>query len=464
MKLSELATRCTGNLHGADIEFDSLSTDTRTIQRGDLFVALKGDNFDGHDYVETAIEKGAGAVVVSRYLSALAVPALEVADTCTALGKAGQLQRERSAAVVTAITGSSGKTSVKGFLQSVCELAGSTLATRGNFNNHIGVPLTLMELQPSHQFAVVEAGTNSEGEIAYLTDLIRPDVAMVTNVMPAHIGGFGSLEAIAREKSAIYGQANLKTAIVNLDDQFAPDFLQRLKGKQIIGVRELSAGSSQVGPVSDIAVDRELTISSLSADSAGCYQFRMSVEGMEYDVKLSVPGRHQVINAAMAAAAAVAMGIEPLLLAEGLKSYFGSPGRMQVVETGYCKVLIDDTYNANPGSMRAAVDFIVGFDAPCLVLGDMGELGSAGAQLHAELGEYARERGVQQLLAWGELSRSTVDAFGEGGSWYPSCDALLTAVGHLNLKNNAVLVKGSRSAKMERVVAQLEECHGVQKC
>ncbi|ACR10967.1 UDP-N-acetylmuramoyl-tripeptide--D-alanyl-D-alanine ligase [Teredinibacter turnerae T7901] len=458
MKLSQLKLDSAKTLVGGDAEFFCVSTDTRSLQPGDLFVALRGEHFDGHAYIAQAIEKGACAVVVDTVQAEIAVPQWVVKDTVRALGFIAANKRAEFEGAVVGLTGSSGKTSVKGMLEAVCRQAGPTVATAGNLNNHIGVPQTLMRLE-QQAFAIVEAGTSGFGEIAYLTSLIQPEVALVNNVMPAHMAGFGSLDAIAQEKGDIYGGSNLRCAVINLDDNYAQEFLARNGGITTIGFT-----ASPIQYEKNSGVDTLIYGECLTPDGMGCYSFDLVLEGNRFPVNLQVPGKHSVNNALAAASCAVALGVAHELIAKGVSQFQGVAGRMQRVSTKCCHTLINDTYNANPGSMRAAANYLAHAKHSVMVVGDMGELGSDELAQHFDLGRYAKSQKIKNLFAVGELSKQTVAGFGEGATWFEDKVALASALQQQDLSDAVVLVKGSRSAKMEEVIELLVKNDEVSQC
>ncbi|SMF02476.1 UDP-N-acetylmuramoyl-tripeptide--D-alanyl-D-alanine ligase [Alteromonadaceae bacterium Bs31] len=463
MMLSDLCKRVHGKLLGADVSIQAISTDTRTIKKGDVFLALRGESFDGHEFVKSAQDKGAAAVVVDNEL-ALPLPQLVVKDTLTALGQAGALNRESSNSTVIAITGSSGKTSVKGMLQSILSGAGETLATEGNFNNHIGVPITLLRINEQHRYSVIEAGTGGKGEIAYLVDLIQPQVALVNNVSLAHGLGFGSEQAIAEEKSEIYKNADI--GVVNLMDKHTNIFMERLVDKKIFAYSKVDESASHKDSAKKLNISQSALIlaSNLFCNTKGGYRFVLSYGEQSVPVELSVPGLHSVDNALAAAACAVATGLNLECVAKGLSGFSGVRGRMQTVASAAVAQLIDDTYNANPASMRAAIDFLASQATPVLVVGDMGELGEAEIQEHRKLGEYAKNKGIQQMFAVGPLSLHAVNAFGEGGKWFETQDAMKAFLARAKIEAASVLVKGSRYTHMENIIKYLQQLKGAEKC
>lgn len=444
MRLSEVAAQTGGELSGGDCAFTSVSIDSRQIAAGQLFVALRGDRFDGHDFLQSALQAGACGLVVEQLAEDLPLPQLCVADAYRALGTIGQMHRAQYRGRLIGLTGSSGKTTVKGLLAAVLRRAGPVLATQGNYNNHIGVPLTLLRLG-QEPFAVVEMGTSGRGEIAYLTNLARPSVALVNNIMAAHVEGFGSLAAIAKEKAQIYGQLREdETAIINLDDHFADEFVAATRRCRQLGFTRTQESSSV--EITTLRASRE------GLDSAGCPHFDLLWQAQRQPVQLQVLGAHNVANALAAAACALAVGCSLEDIAAGLASFKGEHGRMQYLGRYRGAIVIDDSYNANPGSVHAAIDYLVqGSSRGFLVLGDMGELGEDSDALHREVGQYAADSGVHSLYAVGPSAALAAQAFGSGGHTYTDQRALFNALApHLG-SGDTVLIKGSRSARMERV-------------
>lgn len=448
MRLSFLEEKGVGCLLGNDCDFESVSTDTRTIKNGDVFVALIGPNFDAHSLLEEAEKKGACALVVQRDVKT-SLPTILVDNTTLALGKIAHLYREGFSGKVITITGSCGKTTARGMLQSICEMAGTCVATTGNLNNQIGVPLTLFNLRVDKDFAVVEAGTSEKGEIGYLSDLIAPDVAVALNVMPAHVEGFGSLGAIALEKADIYqGLKENGTAIVNLDDENLYPLIKNIKAKKI------GFTLKKESVLDECQLDSCVVLTKPRRDEVGRYSFEIKVNDVTEDVKLKVLGAHNLQNAAAVTACAWAAGIDLKKIKKGLESYNGSAGRMQIVAAYNEAVVIDDTYNANPGSMKAAIDYLSGFEDSFLICGDMAELGSESHFHHQDIGLYAKNKGIKHLYSVGDQASATSESFGAGhhfGSKGELADRVKSEID----KNSVVLVKGSRSAKMETVVEAL---------
>ncbi|TQV79421.1 UDP-N-acetylmuramoyl-tripeptide--D-alanyl-D-alanine ligase [Exilibacterium tricleocarpae] len=429
------------DVHG---RFTRVSTDTRSLQAGDLFVALRGDNFDGHRFVGDALKRGACAVVVDTRQTQLAAPQLVVADTIQALGQIAALNRAAFRGRLVAITGSSGKTSVKGMAASILGQRGSTLATRGNLNNHIGVPLTLLELNDEHEFAVIEMGANSAGEIEYLTGLAGPDVALVNNVMPAHLEGFGSIDGVARAKSEIFsGLGAGGIAVVNLDDNYSGQYLQQLRGKNIV----------------TFSLDQDAAdfrAAQHGSDAAGNVWFELQGPAGTARIQLRVMGQHNVANALAAAACSFAVGAELADIRAGLESFQNIAGRMQVTAGIAGSLIIDDSYNANPSSVRAAIDTLVARSGETvLVLGDMAELGDEAREQHHQIGAYARSRGAARLVTVGQLSQAASAAFGAGAEHFATHEAAVAHLRPLLHGDMVLLVKGSFSSRMGTVVRAL---------
>lgn len=440
--LSELAVACQGQLQGPDCRIETVSTDTRHLPPAALFVALQGERFDAHDFVVEAEAQGAQALVVSRPVNTR-LPCIRVSDTRLALGQLGRFNRERCSLQRVALTGSCGKTTVKQLLASILAQAGSTLATHGNLNNEIGVPLTLLQLDASHRYAVLELGANHLGEIAYTASLVQPDLALVTNVMPAHLEGFGSLDGVLAAKSEIY-QALPESgqALISLDSPYAEHWLA------------LNAGRAKttfgLNPQADVrATDLELR----TLDGS---RFRLWLGTESWPAQIALPGQHNVFNAVAAAAAAWKLGLSPQQILVGLAQATNVGGRLKIQSGIYGIKLIDDSYNANPGSVRAAIDVLAGLKgARYLVLGDMGELGAEAARFHAEVGAYAQASGIERFYAWGPLMQHAVAGF-RGGQHFTDRQQLLAALKAEINAESTVLIKGSRSARMDEVVAGLK--------
>ena len=442
MTLSELAAPLQATLTGADAVFQNVCTDSRSLQRGDLFVALCGEHFDGHDYVAQAVAGGAAAALVSRALE-LPLPQLRVADTQRALGRLGAHNRSLYGGPLVAITGSSGKTTVKNMVTAVLSQRGRTLATQGNCNNEIGVPLTLLRLEPGVAFAVVEMGAARAGDIAWLCELGRPSIALLLNAMPAHLQGFGSVEDVAAAKGEIYdGLSDADVAIINADLPWASAWRARA-GK----ARVLDFGVAAAAAVSARAI---------RCDALQGVCFTASTPAGDIPVQLSLPGEHNVANALAAIAVGLACELSPGEIRAGLERVRPVAGRLCPARSSAGATVIDDCYNANPGSVRAAIDLL----ASCagrrtLILGAMRELGANSAALHRQVGAYARERGLDAFWGVGPELRGAVAAFGRGGRFFADREAAASAAAGAFGRDNTVLVKGSRSAGMERLLRAL---------
>lgn len=448
MRLTDVALRVQGQLQNGDCEIIAVSTDSRRTMPGDVFVALVGDNFDGHNFLDAAVQAGAAGVVVQHANVHISQPQLIVPDTLKALGTIGAMRRESFTGTVVAVTGSCGKTSVKGMLASIFSRCGSAVATYGNYNNQIGVPLTLMQLS-SQDYAVIEVGTSFPGEIGYLTGLVTPHVSLVNNIAPAHVGGFSGLEAIADEKSEIYSLLDAdQTAVINLDDDFAPRFINQTRHCRQLG---FTRKSGMVEPLARMVEAHEERL-----DQRGRPVFRLETSVGSCDVQLQVAGQFNIANALAAAACALASDVSLDDIVAGLADYAGEKGRMQFYRTVAGSTIIDDTYNANPVAVKAAIDLLETFaGSRYLVLGDMAELGDCARLAHEEIGEYAASKKVTAVYSWGGDAALAARAFGKSGYAYNSKSDLVAAL-LPQLKSNAtVLVKGSRSARMEEVVKQL---------
>jgi UDP-N-acetylmuramoyl-tripeptide--D-alanyl-D-alanine ligase len=437
MRLHELAQALNAAAVGADVEIGAVVSDSRKLIPGCLFVALKGPRYDGHRFAAQALEQGAAAVMARADAKLAISPALIVDDTLLALGQLAAWHRARLPAKVAAITGSNGKTTVKEMLAAILAVevgAEGVLATEGNLNNDIGMPLTLLRLTPAHRYAAIEMGMNHPGEIAYLTDIARPDVALVNNALRAHLEGLGNVAAIARAKGEIY--AGLKDdgiAIINADDPHA-NLWRDLASQHPV----MSFG---VGEQADVRI----------RSSSGPLWLQTPVGAIE--TVLRVPGEHNRRNAAAAATLALALGVDAATIAEGLANYGGVKGRLQSHAGILGATLIDDSYNANPDSVQAAIQVLAGCPGQrILVLGDMGELGADAVHLHREVGEKARAAGIDRLLCLGELTLNTVQAFGERGMHFERIEELLAEIECALAPDVTLLVKGSRFMKMERVV------------
>lgn len=443
LTLTDVAEALGASYSGPGLRVSRVSTDTRASAPESLYFALKGERFDGHDFVEQAVLNGAVAVVVSHPTS-VTVPQLIVPDVRYALGQLGRYLRRRLAPRVVALTGSAGKTTVKEMLASILSEAGPTLATQGNFNNEVGVPLTLLRLTPEHRYAVVEMGARFPGDIAYVAELAEPDVALVTNVGAAHLEGMGSEAGIAETKGDIYRKlAAGGTAVVNADSPWADFWLGRMPG----GIAVLRFGE---------AAGADVAARDVCLNDRGEAGFRLVTPQGEVSVQLPVPGRHNVGNALAAAGAALALGLSPAQIAAGLARTPVVTGRLARCQGIFGLQLIDDSYNANATSLKAALDVLAAAPGTrILVLGDMHELGADAARYHVEAGVEAKRLGIEHLFSLGTLAARAVEGFGEGGENFETLEDLLRHIKSLAGNSVTVLVKGSRSARMERVVQGL---------
>jgi UDP-N-acetylmuramoyl-tripeptide--D-alanyl-D-alanine ligase len=449
ISLKQLADVCEGRLIGGDVTVSSISTDSRSIAAGDLYIALVGDNFDGNDYAQDAIAKGASAVIVSRVIDGITTPQILVTDGARALAKIAQWHRLQWAKDIVAITGSCGKTTVKGMVASILSEVGNTLATSGNLNNHIGVPKTLLRLQPENEFAVIEMGASAVGEIGYLVQLAKPQVALVNNVVPAHLEGFGSIEAIASTKGEIYqGLTENGTAIVNLDDRFAGQWLKSLGKKSWLGFSVLDHSA-------------EFHSTEMELDDFGRPQFVLNAEGKHLRVQLNVLGRSNVANALAAAACSAPFGATPEQMKAGLEKFSAVPGRLVSMQGVNQSRVIDDSYNANPGSVKAAIDVLAELSGDkILVLGEMGELGDEAEAAHREIGRYAVAAGINYFYGTGHLCQEACREFGPDSFYFDTKEALVQQLLPALSQDSAVLVKGSRSSAMDTVVSAITEAKG----
>jgi len=445
MTLAAAARVLNGTHHGPDRTFTGVSTDTRTLARDELFVALTGPNFDGHAFLDVAARRGAAGAIVARPDHA-PLPTVHVQDTRLALGQLAAHWRRQFDIPVIAVTGSNGKTTVKNMIAAILNERGPTLATQGNLNNEIGVPLTLLRLKPGDRFAVIEMGMNHAGEIDTLTHLARPTVALVNNAAAAHLAGLGTVEAVARAKGEIYAGLDANgVAIVNADDEFA-DLWRHLAAPH----RLVTFGLDRPADVTaDYTLDAEGSTIRLTTPQGGI------------TMRLSLLGRHNVLNALAAGSAAQAAGASLADIRAGLEKLKAVSGRLEVKRGLNGARVLDDTYNANPGSLTAGIEVLrTASGERLLVLGDMGELGLTAEDIHRRVGELARRVGIKRLYAVGELSRAAVEAFGEGAKHFASQEALVKDLRRDLHADTTVLVKGSRLMKMERVVAGIVETDG----
>jgi len=444
LQLSQVAEMVQGQLQGEDKCISSLSTDTRNLHQGDLFVALEGDRFDGHAFINKDIESLAVGVLVHKQVDTT-LPSITVDDTLKGLSRWAQAWRHVVAPKLAAITGSNGKTTVKQMLSNVLSLAGSTCYTQGNLNNHIGVPLTLLTLREYHEYAVIEMGANHFGEINHLSCLAEPDIAIITNAGPAHLEGFGSVEGVSRAKGEIMnGLGEAGVIVLNADDQYLDAWLSMARDRNLTVV---TFGFNDKADVKGVAHNGN--------------HLAIKIGSQTIEVNLPLPGKHNACNALGVAAVAYQLNIDLALIKQGLESAHHVQGRLQTKQGLAGSIILDDTYNANPGSLSAAIEVLCAQPKePWLVIGDMGELGEEAEQIHAQIGIKAKSAGVKKLFALGELSKHAVNSFGHQASHFDEHNQLSEALlAQLN-DNCCVLVKGSRAMHMEDVVDSLVERAG----
>jgi UDP-N-acetylmuramoyl-tripeptide--D-alanyl-D-alanine ligase len=441
--LSDFAKACGGKLHGTDRQYKAVSSDTRTLAAGDLFIALRGPRYNANEFVSGASSAGAAGALVDT-LQSVAIPQIVVPDTQVALEKAGHAWRSQFSIPVVGVAGSNGKTTAKEMTAAILGAAGETLATRGNLNNHIGVPLTLFRIEPTHRFAVVEMGANAAGEVAHLVEIGRPTVGLITNAGAEHLEGFGSIEGVARaEGEMVAGLTADATAIINADDEFA-DLWRNSTAARVVtfGVQK---------PADFTATDIKTGV----GPEGFLTQFNLVSPLGHVAIELHMGGRHNVANALAAASAATAAGAKLEHVAAGLGAVRAVAGRLQFKKTATGGWLIDDSYNANPSSMKAGIEVLAGLDGrKWLVMGDMAELGEFAQSSHAEIGVFAREHGIERLFAIGQLAALAVESFGRGAQWFAEGAALAEALKSAPA-DVRMLIKGSRVNRLERVVDAL---------
>ncbi|MDX1340735.1 MAG: UDP-N-acetylmuramoyl-tripeptide--D-alanyl-D-alanine ligase [Reinekea sp.] len=437
--LSEWAAKCQGVVVGDDIEVSDISTDTRTLAEGDAYVALVGEFFDGHHYINTAINKGASVLIVEHEQENCSLPQLVVTDTKKALGYLAMLLRDRFQGQVVALTGSAGKTSTRAMLQHIFSLQPGLLATDGNFNNDIGVPKTWFRLSEKHQRVLLEFGANAQGEIEWLGAISKPHISLLLNAGSAHVEGFGGVEGVRLGKGEIIDATESEGGVVlNQDDPAFNSWLKRAGDRKVVSFGKHT--------------DADVCLLSFKNSASGS-EFTLSLPDGDISVSWSMLGKHMALNAAAAAATAWLAGVSELDIAQGLSEMSPEPGRMEPVESNFGGALIHDAYNANPESFRAAIDVLadIGGDT-LLIAGDMAELGDESEQMHREVGLYARGK-IKNVWTIGERSEQIADAF--GGHHFQTIGDLLSMLPAKLETETAVLVKGSRSSGMERVVEAL---------
>ena len=431
-------------LSPTDISFTSISTDSRSLQPGALFIALSGTNFDGHDYIAKAIAKGAAALIIQKPYPNATIPTFLVDDTYKALGKIAAAWRAQFSCPIIALTGSCGKTTTKTLIANILAKSGPTLSTQGTLNNHIGVPLTLLQLTHDHHYAVIELGANHPGEIEYLTKITNPTHALITNAGPVHLEGFGSLAGVARAKGEIYANLSPQSvAILNLDDAFAKDW-QKIIDKH----PTLTFGLTDQAQVSARHIHLNLQ---------GQSEFTLVTAQKEILISLPLLGLHNISNALAAAASAVALGLPLILIKQGLAVSNAVTKRLTLCQAYNGGLIIDDTYNANPAAFKAAIQTLMHFPGKkILVMGDMAELGEDTVFYHEQLGKDAHKAGIEILFATGPLSAHAVKSFGENAFHFENKQQLIQSLKEKLTQDAVILVKGSRSAKMEDIVENLK--------
>jgi UDP-N-acetylmuramoyl-tripeptide--D-alanyl-D-alanine ligase len=441
--LSDFARACGAELIGPDRAYTGVSSDTRTIEAGDLFVALRGPRFNANEFVSAAAAAGAAGAVVDTRVDGRVAQVL-VADTLEALQKSSATWRAQFTLPVIGVAGSNGKTTCKEMTAAILSRAGETLHTRGSLNNHIGVPLTLHRLERAHRFAVIEIGTNHPGEVAALCALARPTIGLITNAGAEHLEGFGTIEGAARAEGEMIADLDAThTAVINADDEFAGLWRGNTRAKVVTFGLDNPADFS--------ATDIHTTI-----EAGFVTRFTMRTPHGTAQIELHLAGRHNVTNALCAAAAAMTAGASLDHVRTGLATMRPVPGRLQFKTAPGGAWIVDDSYNANPSSMKAGIEVLENVAARrWLVMGDMGELGAAANESHNEIGKFAREHRIDRLFATGRLSALAVEAFGPGAQWFEDTEAMSRAVQADLARDVCVLVKGSRSARLERVVEAL---------
>jgi UDP-N-acetylmuramoyl-tripeptide--D-alanyl-D-alanine ligase len=441
--LSRASAWMDGRLIGADAHFDGACTDTRSMTPGQLFIALRGPNFDAHDKLADAVDAGAVGVVTEREIGC-GLPQIVVDDTRRALGALAAGWRLAFDLPLIAITGSNGKTTTKEMVAAILSQAGSTLATRGNLNNEIGLPLTLLALAPEHRYAVVEMGANHPGEVAALCGIARPTIGVITNAARAHLEGFGSIEGVAQAKGEIFsGLAEGGTAVINADDEYASLWRDLARDRRV-----LSFGFSEGADI------RATQMQSRWDEDGGATRFELHAKRDDVPVTLNFVGRHMVADALAAAAAGLAAGLDLGTVADGLAAARPVAGRLRLLRPLPQLTILDDCYNANPDSVAAALDVLADFPGErWFVFADLLEIGTDGDRLHREVGELAQRTGVTRLMTVGDAARHASTAF--GGEHFADVPALLAALESPAGREVTVLVKGSNAMGLGRVVQQL---------
>lgn len=435
MKLSEAAKILNGELKGEDAIFYGASTDTRALQAGQIFFAWKGDKHDAHNFLDSIEAKGAIGAIVERYTPSVNISQIVVKDSQKALGVLAKEWKKQWSGTAIALTGSNGKTTLKEMIASILREKGQTLATEGNFNNHVGCPLTVLKLNDQYEYAVIEMGANHFEEIRYLTKIVQPNVAIVNNAGPCHLEGFGDVEGVSKGKGEIFeGLVKGGTAIINADDTYA-DYWQDLNTDRNV----VTFG---------IAHSADFMAQNIQGQS-----FDLVIKDQSIKINLPLVGQHNILNACAAAAATYSVGATLEEIKVGLENLNCVKGRLEKIQLSPNHILINDAYNGNPASLKAGIDALEGIaDHTWLVLGDMRELGTQAIQLHEECGRYAKIKGFDQLFTLGELSEKSTAAFGEGGHHFENHDDIIATLkqnlAEITDESVAILVKGSNSMKM----------------
>ncbi len=450
MTLSEIAACVTGTLIGEDVLVNGVSIDTRTLKNRQLYIAIEGKNFDGHNFIELAEQAGASAVLTHKKLETN-LPQILVNDTHLALAKLAGAWREKMDLKIIGVTGSNGKTTTKEMLAAILSVNNSVLFTQGNLNNDIGVPLTLLKLSPEHRYAVIEMGANHAGEIAYTSRFVKADVAIITNVGAAHLEGFGDVNGVARAKGEIIETLNINgVAVLNVDDAFFDYWHSVADSRKVI-----SFGIENIADVFAKNIDVKIE------NHEFVTRFDLKTANGEISVNLPLAGNHNVLNALAATAATLAIGISLDQIKQGLETMSPVNGRLQLLRGRLGSWIINDTYNANTASLKAALDVLAKCDGELwVILGAFGELGDDTEKLHFEMGETLKNCGVKRLFAVGELTKQTVAAFGENAQHFASQTELLNTITPLLTGNETILIKGSRSQRMENITTALVEPTG----
>ncbi len=436
LTLAEIAQALVLPVPEQDVTINNVSTDSRTLQRGDLFVALRGENFDGHNYTEQAVAAGAAAVIVDREVQA-DIPVLKVSDTLRAYAQIAAVYRSKFTIPMAAVTGSCGKTTVKNMLTSILSQAGNVLAPEGSFNNEVGVPYTILKLRPEHDFAVFEMGAKNTGDIEYLMQIVKPDVALINNAAPAHLETFGDVDGIAKVKGEIYEQLN-GTAALNVDDVYAPYWLTLIKDQ----------------PVITFGLESKADITcAFIIEEHHQVKFDLITDIGQATVTMQVLGMHNVMNALAATALARGLKVSLEHIKAGLEAFVPTTRRMQVKVGKHGAKIIDDSYNANPVAMSKAIEVLAKQQGrKIMVVADMLEMGQDSVNLHTELGKQIRAAQIDKLYAYGDLARHTASAYGDEDAFYTDKAQLSSALLNTMDKDTIVLVKGSNGMHLEEVV------------